>query len=101
MIGLPASGKSTLSRLFEKELRERHGKSVEVLDGDEDRDERDQIGDAAVWKADELPSGLRVASVVGKRTDDEATSSPRRRSDQMAPCLCSCQTNSTPTLTHS
>ena len=37
MTGLPASGKSTLSRLLEKELRERHGRCVEVLDGDEVR----------------------------------------------------------------
>ena len=26
-----------------------------------------------VWKAEELPSRLRVASVVGKRTNKEAT----------------------------
>ena len=37
MTGLPASGKSTLSRLLEKELSERHGRRVEVLDGDEVR----------------------------------------------------------------
>ena len=35
MTGLPASGKSTLSRLLENELRERHGRRVEVHDGDE------------------------------------------------------------------
>ena len=37
MTGLPASGKFTLSRLLEKELSERHGRRVEVLDGDEVR----------------------------------------------------------------
>lgn len=37
MTGLPASGKSTLSKLLEKELRERQGRRVEVLDGDEVR----------------------------------------------------------------
>ena len=34
--GLPCSGKSTLARMLEKELRKR-GKKVEVLDGDEVR----------------------------------------------------------------
>ena len=37
-----------------------------------------------VWKAEELPSRLRVASAVGKRTDKEATeliSKVKERSD--------------------
>ena len=37
MTGLPASGKSTLSELLEAELRDGHGRYVEVLDGDEVR----------------------------------------------------------------
>jgi IS1 family transposase len=43
-----------------------------------------------VWKAEELPSRLRVASVVGKRTDKEATeliSKVKERSDGSAPPL--------------
>ena len=32
--GLPASGKSTLSRLLERKLVDEHGRLVEVLDGD-------------------------------------------------------------------
>lgn len=37
MCGLPGSGKSTLSQLLGKRLREEYGRNVEVLDGDEIR----------------------------------------------------------------
>ncbi len=37
MTGLPGSGKSTLARLMETTLRERYGRHVEVLDGDDVR----------------------------------------------------------------
>nr|WP_276977694.1 hypothetical protein [Ferrimicrobium acidiphilum] len=45
-----------------------------------------------VWKAEELPSRLRVASVVGKRTDDEATelvTKVKERSDGSLPLFMS------------
>jgi IS1 family transposase len=59
---------------------------------DDDWDERDEIGDAMVWKAEELPSRLRVASVVGKRTDSEATelvTKVKERSDGSLPLFIS------------
>ena len=45
-----------------------------------------------VWKAEELPSRLRVASVVGKRTDSEATelvTKVKDRSDGSLPLFIS------------
>ena len=45
-----------------------------------------------VWKAEELPSRLRVASVVGKRTEKEATelvSKVKERSDGTIPLFVS------------
>lgn len=52
-----------------------------------------------VWKAEELPSRLRVASVVGKRTDKEATeliSKAKGRSDGDIPLFISDNLDSYP-----
>jgi hypothetical protein len=52
-----------------------------------------------VWRAEELPSRLRVATVVGKRTDREATeliSKVRDRSDGSLPLFLSDDLNSYP-----
>ena len=62
MTGLPASGKSTLSRLLEKELRERHGRRVEVLDGDEVR--KGLSRDLGLSKEDREEHARRVSYVV-------------------------------------
>lgn len=62
MTGLPASGKSTLSRLLEKELRERHGRCVEVLDGDEVR--KGLSRDLGLSKEDREEHARRVSYVA-------------------------------------
>ena len=62
MTGLPASGKSTLSRLLEKELRERHGRRVEVLDGDEVR--KGLSRDLGLSKVDREEHARRVSYVA-------------------------------------
>ena len=62
MTGLPASGKSTLSRLLEKELRERHGRRVEVLDGDEVR--KGLSRDLGLSKEDREEHARRVSYVA-------------------------------------
>ena len=52
-----------------------------------------------VWKAEELPSRLRVASVVGKRTEKEATelvSKVKERSDGSLPLFLSDNLDSYP-----
>jgi IS1 family transposase len=52
-----------------------------------------------VWKAEELPSRLRVASVVGKRTEKEATelvSKVKERSDGALPLFLSDNLDSYP-----
>jgi adenylylsulfate kinase len=62
MTGLPASGKSTLSRLLEKELSERHGRRVEVLDGDEVR--KGLSRDLGLSKEDREEHARRVSYVA-------------------------------------
>ena len=52
-----------------------------------------------VWKAEALPSRLRVASVVGKRSDKEATeliSKVKERSDGSKPLFISDNLDSYP-----
>lgn len=62
MTGLPASGKSTLSKLLEKELRVRHGRRVEVLDGDEVR--KGLSRDLGLSKDDREEHARRVSYVA-------------------------------------
>ena len=62
MTGLPASGKSTLSRLLCKRLREEYGRRVEVLDGDEIR--KGLSRDLGLSKEDREEHNHRVAYVA-------------------------------------
>lgn len=62
MTGLPASGKSTLSKLLEANLRNGHGRYVEVLDGDEVR--KGLSRDLGLSKEDREEHARRVSYVA-------------------------------------
>ena len=62
MTGLPASGKSTLSKLLEAKLRDGHGRYVEVLDGDEVR--KGLSHDLGLSKEDREEHARRVSYVA-------------------------------------
>lgn len=62
MTGLPGSGKSTLSQLLGKRLREEYGRNVEVLDGDEIR--KGLSRDLGLSKGDREEHNHRVAYVA-------------------------------------
>jgi len=62
MTGLPASGKSTLAELLKKTLVEKHGRYVEVLDGDEIR--KGLSRDLGLSKEDREEHARRVSFVA-------------------------------------
>lgn len=65
-------------------------KKQEHIGGEEES--KDEIGDAVVWKAEAIPTRLRVASVVGRRSDKEAAeliSRIKERSDDLIPLFIS------------
>src|SRR6266568_612274 len=73
-------------------------KKQEHIEEDED-DDKEEIGDAMVWKAEEIPSRLRVASTVGKRGDKEAVElilKVKERSDGSIPLFISDNLDSYP-----